>query len=53
MLEIQEQENYSPPRDGRIYRMYFLAKLRLSYDIQSLTPLTFSGNSVSSGKAGA
>lgn len=53
MLEIQEQQNYSPPRDRRIYLMYFLAELRLSCDIQSLTPLTFSSNSVSSGKARA
>lgn len=46
MLEIQELENYSPPRDRHIYLMYFLAKLWLSCDIQCLTPLTFNSNSL-------
>lgn len=53
MLEFQELQNYSPPRDRHIYLMYFLAKLWLSCDIQCLTPLTFNSNSVSSCRAGA
>lgn len=44
--KIQGLENYSPPRDERIYLMYFLTKLWLSCDIQCLTPLTFSSNSL-------
>lgn len=45
MLEFQELQNDSPPRDRPFYLIYFLAKLWLSCDIQHLTPLTFNSNS--------